>query len=84
MPYYLITSRSLTYAQRTARVLERTGITARIQRAPSEIAEEGCGYCVRIPQHVLSGAAQRLRAAGLPIKHIYALDQDGAVREVFL
>ena len=62
MPYYLITSRSLTYAQRTARVLERAGITARVQRA----------------------AAQRLRAAGLPIKHVFAVDPDETLREVFL
>lgn len=84
MPYYLITSRSLTYAQRTARTLERAGITAQVLRAPAEIAEEGCSYCVRIPQRVLSEAAQRLHAAGLPIKHIYAVDPDHTLREVFL
>lgn len=84
MPYYLITSRSLTYAQRTARVLERGGITAQVQRAPAEIAGEGCGYCVRVSQRALADAAQRLRTAGLPIKHVYAVDPDETLREVFL
>ena len=84
MPYYLITSRSLTYAQRTARVLERAGISARIQRAPARIAGEGCGYCVRVSQRTLSEAAQRLQTAGLPIKHVYAVDPDETLREVFL
>ena len=44
MIYYLIVCRSLTYAQRTAAVLERAGITARILRAPKSIAGEGCSY----------------------------------------
>ena len=34
MLYYLIVCRSLTYAQRTAAALERTGITARVIRSP--------------------------------------------------
>mgnify|MGYP001862318501 CR=1 FL=1 len=34
MVYYLILCRSLTYAQRTASVLERAGIAARVLRSP--------------------------------------------------
>ena len=41
MVYYLIICRSLTYAQRTAAVLERAGITARILRSPKSIAGDG-------------------------------------------
>ncbi len=84
MPYYLITSRSLTYAQRTARALERAGITAQVQRAPAQIAGEGCGYCVRVSRRTLSDAAHQLQAAGLPIRHVYAVEPDETLREVFL
>ncbi|MBO5727702.1 MAG: DUF3343 domain-containing protein [Oscillospiraceae bacterium] len=84
MPYYLITCRSLTYAQRTARVLERVGIRARVQRAPASIAEEGCGYCVRLAERDLKQAVQQLSAAELPVRHIYAVQPDGSLREVFL
>ena len=34
MVYYLIICRSLTYAQRTAQVLERVGIPGWVQRSP--------------------------------------------------
>ncbi len=84
MPYYLITCRSLTYAQRTARVLERAGIRARVQRAPASIAEEGCGYCVRLPERELAQAVRLLSAAELSVRHIYAAQPDGSLREVFL
>lgn len=84
MPYYLITSRSLTYAQRTARALGRAGITAQVQRAPAQIAGEGCGYCVRVSKHALADAARQLQAEGLPIKHVYAVEPDESLREVFL
>ena len=59
MLYYLIVCRSLTYAQRTAAALERTGITARVLRSPKSIAGEGCSHSVKLSQrrlaaHILS------------------------------
>ena len=54
MVYYLIICRSLTYAQRTAAVLERAGITARILRSPKSIAGEGCSHAVKVSERRLA------------------------------
>ena len=44
--YCLILCRSLTYAQRSSRVLERAGITAVVRKAPLCVSKTGCTYCV--------------------------------------
>ena len=82
MSYYLLMCRSLTYAQRTARILERSGITAIVTRGPREISPEGCAYCVKVSQRRIADAVQVMRAAGLGPVRIFVADGDGAVREV--
>lgn len=84
MVSYLIICRSLTYAQRTAAVLERVGITARILRSPHELAAEGCSYAVKIPERSLSQALTVLAREELSPKRVYILAADGAFREVDL
>ncbi len=64
MVHYLISCRSLTWAQRMGRTLERAGITAGIIRAPHDRIPEGCGYCLRISEKNLSRALLTLNAAG--------------------
>lgn len=71
MLYYLIVCRSLTYAQRTAAVLERAGITARILRSPKSIAGEGCSHSVKIAQRTLPDALRLLKRAGLSPKRVF-------------
>ena len=46
MTQYLIMCRSLTYAQRSAKLLERSGITAGVVKAPQKLSTGGCGYAV--------------------------------------
>ncbi len=82
LPYYLIACRSLTYAQRTSFILERVGITAPIQRTPTDIAEGGCSYMVRVPERHLSAALAALTRAEMTPSKIYLNDLDGGVREV--
>lgn len=84
MVYYLIVCRSLTYAQRTAGVLERVGISAYIYRLSAPLAGEGCGYCVKISQRNLSDALVVLNRAGLPPRRVYLLSSDGSYKEVRL
>ena len=84
MVYYLIICRSLTYAQRTARVLERVGITAHILRAPRAIAGEGCSHGVKIAQRRLPEALTVLNRAGLAPKRVFLLEPDGSYQEVRL
>ena len=80
--YYLIVCRSLTYAQRTARALERTGISGHIMRAPRVISQEGCGYCVKVQEQRLAEALRTLQREGLGPKRIFLQQEDGAYREV--
>ena len=47
MDYYLILARSVTYAQRMQRALERTGIHCQIARAPRDMTDLGCAYILR-------------------------------------
>ena len=82
MVYYLIICRSLTYAQRTAQVLERVGISAYVQRAPKTVSKEGCGYCVRIPERRLTDALTILRREGMSPKQVFLQTAEGEYSEV--
>ena len=64
MVNYLINCRSLTWAQRMGRTLERAGITATVIKAPRSVAPEGCGYCLRVSEKNLPRALSVLREAG--------------------
>ena len=82
MLYYLLICRSLTYAQRTAAVLDRAGISARILRSPRGLVEEGCSHAVKIPERNLSSALSGLTRAGLRPKRIFVMTADGTYSEV--
>ena len=78
---YLLLCRSLTYAQRSEKLLERKGITATITKAPREAAVNGCSYCVRIQARQKDAAVDLLRTAGLAPERMFLLD-NGRVAEV--
>lgn len=82
MVSYLIICRSLTHAQRTARVLERAGISAIVMRPPVSIPEKGCVYCVKISEKRLREALIALNNAGMSPGKIYILYADGTGVEV--
>lgn len=70
---YIIVS-SITYAYKGKELLERKGIRAGIERAPSSISECGCNYAIRIGNNVsLQRAVQILNNA-----HIRVLSYGGA------
>lgn len=79
---YFIMCRSLTYAQRAARTLERSGIAASVTRPPAEAGGEGCAYAVRLSEKNLPRALVALKNAGLPAGKIYMTDGSGRVSEV--
>ena len=80
--YYLIICRSLTYAQKTAAVLERAGITAHIMRAPKNISESGCSHAVKVSERHLADALQVLKRVGLSPERVYIMSADGSYKEV--
>lgn len=73
----LFMSKSLTYAQRSARVLERRGISAIVMRSPRELSSGGCGYCVRVSERRAADALAVLRAASLEPVRVYRVEADG-------
>lgn len=84
MIYYLLICRSLTYAQRAAKALERVGITAIVSRIPQLISADGCGYCVKVSSKHVSNALIALKdAEQYPLK-IFVLYADGNYGEVKL
>lgn len=84
MVYYLIICRSLTYAQRTASALERTGITAHIMRTPRSISDIGCSHAVKISERRLPDALTVLKSAQLMPNRVYIMEADGGYKEVSL
>jgi hypothetical protein len=82
--FYLLICRSLTYAQRTAKTLERAGITAIVTKTPQIISTDGCGYSVKVSAKFISNALIALKnAEQYPIK-IFVFYADGNFGEVNL
>ena len=81
MDYYLILARSVTYAQRMQRALERTGIHCQIARAPRDMTDLGCAYILRLAAADLAAALTVLHRESLDPVQIF-LNQRGVFREV--
>ena len=84
MENYIIMCRSVTYAQRSQRLLERAGIAAYISKAPQAVTPEGCSYGVRVSRKNGHRAMEILRGAGIKTGRIYRVNPDGEIREVDL
>ena len=50
MEYYLILARSVTYAQRMQKTLDRAGIRCRIFRAPRDLTDLGVRMLFKLPR----------------------------------
>lgn len=82
MEYYLIMCRSLTYAQRAMRTLERAGATVSLVRAPKSISQTGCGYGVRVSSRWLDYSIEVLRKQHIPFGKVYTYPETGQPEEV--
>ena len=78
---YLIMCRSLTNAQRGARILERKGINTRVVKSPRELTGGGCGYALSIYRSPIE-AYSILRENNIRTGKIYEKTEDGSYREV--
>ena len=86
MEYDLILARSVTYAQRMQRALNRAGIRSQLFRAPRDLTDLGCAYAVQIQSADISRALttlQLLRREGLGPLRIY-VQRGGDIQEVGL
>lgn len=82
MQHYLILCRSLTYAQRAQRVIERAGGSGTVVKAPQEVTSGGCTYGVRVSAGKFDLAMDALRKTGLPIGKTYRYEPEGFLKEV--
>ena len=82
MVYYLIMCRSVTYAQKIVRTLERAGISAFMIRSPAEISPSGCSHSVKISKQNLPRALALLRQFRLPYTGIYVGSPEEGYQEV--
>ena len=78
MEYDLILARSVTYAQRMQRALNRAGIRSQLFRAPRDLTD-----VVRISPYDLGAALPLLRREGLGPLRIY-VQRGGDIQEVGL
>lgn len=83
MTQYWILSRSLTHAQRAAKLLERSGMTATVIKAPQGMNTKGCGYAVTLRKRIQEAVAL-LRRYEIPFGKIFERTASGEYREVLL
>ena len=78
---WLITFRSITFAQKAERLLKRENISCIMQRTPRELSQRGCGYCLRIRAWEAMTAAQLLQDNAITYGKIYAITDGGRPEE---
>ena len=62
----LFTMRSMTYAQKGQKILERNWISSGVVRTPEQYASRGCSYGILVRGDV-DNAAELLAAAGIEV-----------------
>lgn len=78
---WLITFRSVTFAQRAERALQRHNIACQLQRTPKMLTSRGCGYCLRLQSDEIFSAVENLQEAQILYGKLYRLDDDGTPKE---
>ena len=78
---WLITFRSVTFAQKAERALKKAGISCALQRTPRELSARGCGYCLRLRSVDAMAAVQLLREQDIGYGKTYALSDSGKPEE---
>ncbi|MBQ9413426.1 MAG: DUF3343 domain-containing protein [Oscillospiraceae bacterium] len=73
--HVIILCRSLTQAQRAARLLERAGIFASVTKAPQNASTRGCTYGVKLGERRLEAALTVLEKGGITPGQIYRQEE---------
>ena len=84
MEFYFITFRSITPAQKAERLLRQAGYSCHIQRTPEWMAEQGCGYSLRVRHNDLNAVISLLLSAQVSYRKIYRNKPDGKFEAVEL
>lgn len=78
---WLVTFRSVTFAQRGEGVLRRLGMDCALRRTPRELSNRGCGYCLYLRGRDALAAVELLREREIPFGKVYALGRNGKMEE---
>ena len=81
MKFYYITFRSVTFAQRGERLLQKRGIRCALLRTPKWMAEKGCGYSLRLWIGDIHKPIKALQEAQVPFRKVYIQGTDGGLEE---
>lgn len=81
MKNYIITFRSVTYAQKGERVLKRSGIDCFLRRTPKELTNKSCGYCLQLRPGDIARAVELLQGQ-VQFGKVYGMDYDGGFEEL--
>lgn len=84
MKYYYLTFRSITPAQRGERVLKSSGFHCALQRTPKWMENQGCGYCLRLPEQEVYRAIDLLSREDVPLRRVFVQRGDGKMEEIGL
>ena len=84
MKNYLITFRSVTYAQRGERVLKKAGINCWMRRTPRILSNWECGYCLQLRSGDLSRAISLLQEGQVQFGKAYGQYSSGEFEEIEL
>ena len=84
MKEWLVTFRSVTFAQRGERAIREKGIQCALQRTPKVISQRGCGYCLRLRDRDALRAVGILQQERLTYEKVYVLLEDGKMEERML
>ena len=74
---WLITFRSITFAQRGERILRKVGIETKLSRTPKILAQRGCGYCLYVSAGYAPAAAELLNSEEVPFVAVYGQGRQG-------
>ncbi len=78
---WLVTFRSVTFAQKGQRVLGEENIACHLRRTPKVLSRRGCGYCLWLRSGDAVRAVSILRRQEAPFEKVYALDAEGRPEE---
>lgn len=73
----LIILRSVTYAQRAKRILERNGISAYVIKPEAHLVGNGCGFAVKVTEVYLAEALDILKGGNFEVSRVYVPSKDG-------
>ena len=84
MRFHYITFRSVTFAQRAEKLLNRHSFRVSLMRTPRWMEEQGCGYALKLRAGDILQVVALLRENRIQLRKVYALLKNGDMEEVLL